>query len=159
VCGVEIIGGTATWQRLDAAPTVTFIADQDYMACKFSPSYMGDRGLALVGAPAAAGVNFLILSQPGVAAQAIIRNVAVPGVTSLDYDAYAAGVAVNSLIAADIAMPTDFDPSLTSGQVSYMSLATTAAAFGVGVANRGGAVAMTDGVLSDDVYRITVLRR
>jgi len=64
VCGVEIIGGSATWQRLDVAPVAVpqQIPDYDYMAVKFSPAYLGDRGLALVGALAGAGVNFLILS-------------------------------------------------------------------------------------------------
>jgi len=100
------------------------------MAVAFSPNFVGDRCLVVVGAlpGAGAGVDFQILNT---ATNAVVRTVSfVPAATTGDLG-QAAGI-----VSADIALPSDFDPTTGSGQRAYVCVGTA-----------GNAT-------TDDVYRI-----
>jgi len=144
----EIYGPGATWTVI--AQVNGAVPAADYMACKFSPGYVGDRFLALVYNLGAV-TELSIISQPGEAAEAETRNSAI-GITSTDYDRVTN--TANRQVACDIALPSNWDPSLAAGEVTYVSVATDTAATAFGAAGRGGAVAITTGHATDDVYRI-----
>jgi len=147
----EMIGvATTGWAAIGAPAT-----NGDYMAVKFSPNYMGDRGLAVLYNTGAA-TFFDIISQPGTAAQALTQTAPLTAITSVDYEAEDAGIATaGALVCGDIALPSDWDPSLPAGQVSYISVGSSLAATAAGVADRGSAVAIASpSIASDDVYRV-----
>ncbi len=139
----EIYGPGATW-------TVIGLGAGDYMAGKFSPGYVGDRFLSLVWNTGAA-TNLSIVSQPGETAQATTRTSAI-GLTATDYDRVTN--TAGRQVVCDIALPSDWDPSLAAGEVTYVSQGSDTAATAAGAAGRGGNVAITTGQATDDVYRI-----
>ncbi len=146
----EIYGPGATWSVITQVNAAAPAAD--YMAAKFSPGYVGDRFLALVYNLGAI-TELTIISQPGETAAAEVRAGGnAIGTTSTDYDRVTN--TANRQLALDIAMPSNWDPSLAAGEVTYVSVASDTAATAFGVAGRGGAVAATTGHATDDVYRI-----
>jgi hypothetical protein len=148
--GAEIIGVDAS----DWAAITNCTANGDGLAVKFSPSYMGDRRLAVLYTSAAHDTYFDIISQPGKgASEALTVSCDITDITSGDYQDQDGGIAVQSLICGDIALPEDWDPTLTAGQVSYVCVGSESAV-GAGVADRGGLVGVSDNVADDDVYRI-----
>jgi len=155
----EIYGPGATWTVI-ATPNGGAPAG-DYMACKFSPSYVGDRYLALVWNGIAVNqTNLSIIGEPGEAAENEVRTsevlTAAAPAGSADYDSVSDGhQAANTQVACDIALPDDWDPSLSAGEVTYVSIGTSVAAIAAqATPGRGGATASTSGHACDDVYRI-----
>jgi len=117
---VQIIGGGAAWASVGAAGAVC-AGLFDYMACQFSPSYVGDRTVALVGAHQTTGVQLqLVDARTGQNIRTVILDANVD-----DYRTTAAG---NTIMAADIALPIDWDPSTAGGQRTYVCTASFAAA-------------------------------
>jgi len=134
---------------------ITTSTNGDCLAVKFSPSYVGDRALAMVY-NTGTDTFFDIISQPEAAAETRTQTTDITDITSLDYqDQDTGGIATDSLICADIALPSDWDPTLTAGQVSYVSVGSEGSGnLGAGTADRGGLVGISANVTTDDVYRI-----
>ena len=127
---VQLIGGTATWTttgqtRLGAN------GKYDYMACQFSPSFAGDRTVAVIGADnsTAAGSTGVHLQIIDVRTTTEIRN-NVLNANVTDY-----GAVFSAINAADIALPSDWDPTATAGQRTYCCTAS-------------------DNITNDSVYRV-----
>jgi hypothetical protein len=114
---VQIIGGNAAWASVGAAGGVC-ASVYDYMACQFSPSYVGDRSVALVGATTAAGVALqLVDARTG-------QNIRAAVVLNATVDGFLTAGGGNTILAADIAMPIDWDPSTAAGQRTYVCTAS-----------------------------------
>jgi len=136
---VQIIGRLATWSSVSAA-NVGSPTDPntklDYMAVKFSPSFVGDRVVALVGANTSGGVYFQLINTNTNAEVRTPVLMTPAGVAASTIDYQLAGAAANSIIAADIALPSDFDPNVVSMREAFASY--------------GSVTPFTD----NDVYRI-----
>lgn len=131
---VQIIGRLATWATTD---TVNVRAQYDYMAVQFTPGFVGDRVIAAVGATAVAGnVSFQLINDntKTEVRVPVIMSLAAVGLTTIDY--YGTLVTATAIKSADIALPNDFDPTVTAMRSSF-------AAF-------GAQTTFTD----NDVYRI-----
>jgi len=110
---VLIIGGNATWTTVGGA----IFGTNDYMTVAFSPNFVGDRCVVAVGSSA----TFAKLQIINTATNTLVRSTTF-GTTTIDYDS---GLAVAaSILSADIALPSDFDPSTSSGQRSYVVIAS-----------------------------------
>jgi hypothetical protein len=103
---------------------------------------------------AANDTYFDIISQPESASETLTQTCDITPIVSTDYQAQDLGAPANALVVGDIALPSDWDPTLTSGQVSYISVGTEDGGVAAGVGDRGGAVGITTGQADDDVYRI-----
>jgi len=151
--GIQTMGvATTAWAAMAPAGAV----NGDYTTVKASPNYMGDRAIATIYNTGAA-TFFQIVSQPGATAQSIIATTALTAITSTDYEreGIAAGVTALATICTDIALPSDWDPSLPSGRVSYVSVGSTNLVIGAqAAADRGGIISPVQGNAYDDVYRI-----
>ena len=121
---VQIIGRLATWASVSAAnvgsPTDAN-TKLDYMSVKFSPNFVGDRVISLVGANTSGGVYFqLVNTNTNAEVRApVLMTPAGVAATTIDYDQTAA--AASSIIAADIALPSDFDPNVVSAREAFAS--------------------------------------
>jgi len=119
---VQIIGAIATWATVGSGTTLAtsdVALIHDYVAVKFSPNFVGDRVIAAVGANTTAGDVVLQLINDAQKLQ-VRAPVGVSTSTAIvDYDS-TTGVAL-ALITADIAFPSDFDPSVTSLQRTYIA--------------------------------------
>lgn len=151
VNGAELIGV----DQSDWTAITNCTANGDGLAVKFSPSYMGDRRLAILYNDGTS-TYFDIISQPETTSEALTVSCDITAITSLDYQGQdVAPIVVDALVGGDIALPSNWDPTLTAGQVSYISVATEGSGgMATGVADRGGSVGISANVTSDDVYRI-----
>lgn len=136
---VQIIGDTLAWASVSAtdvgSPTDA-ATKLDYMAVMFSPGFVGDRVIACVGANSTGGVYFqLVNTNNNLQTRPPVLMAPTTGATTIDYDT-PAGVAASSINAADIALPTDFDPNVVSLRSAFASF--------------GSVTPFTD----NDVYRI-----
>ena len=137
---VQIIGDTLAWTTVSATDVATptdVTTKFDYMAVKFSPAFVGDRTVACVGANTTGGVYFQLVNTNTnfqTRAPVLLTPTAVAA-TTIDYDS-PAGVAASSIVSADIALPTDFDPNVVSLRSAF--------------AGFGSITPFTD----NDVYRI-----
>ena len=118
---LQIIGRLATWATVGSGAALPYCAGQkDYMAVMFSPGFVGDRTIAAVGANATDGVTFqLIKDATKMEVRAPVPIIPSTGATTIDYDAPTGGVANFSIVSADIALPSDFDPTTSSGRESF----------------------------------------
>jgi len=120
---VQIIGGSAAWASVDKGGG-DVNAQYDYMAVAFSPGFLGDRCIAAVGATAVAGTAFQIINTVS-GAEIRVPVVLTPtgvAVVTTDYDCSA--VVATEIVAADIALPSDWDPSSSAGERSYAGFAS-----------------------------------
>jgi len=116
---LEIIGGTAAWTRCGP---VGVAATYDFMACAFSPNFVADRVVTAVGATVAAGIGstYVLVNTAS--------NAFVHAVVALNAGVEDFAAAANGILAADIALPTDFDPTVAAGQRGYACTASATAA-------------------------------
>ncbi|MCK4721703.1 MAG: hypothetical protein KAT75_00290 [Dehalococcoidia bacterium] len=123
---VQIIGRLATWATIGSGVGGPYTYQlYDYMSVEFSPNFVGDRTIACVGASnRAAGDVVLQLINDGSNTQ--VRAPVVIGLTATDYDSTSGNT--TGIIAADIALPSDFDPTVSSLQRSYACFAAVTAA-------------------------------
>ncbi len=118
----EIWGATGTaWIDIGGAAG---IAAYDYMACDFSPEYLGQRTVVGIGAtPAVGAVLFAYNTQTPV----LLNSPAVPGdilnATPDDFNA-----AANDILCADIALSTDFEIATPGYDKVYCSITYNTAA-------------------------------
>jgi len=112
--------------------------DADFMACEFSPGYVGDRIVVGVGNTNAAGGTFAYTfsTQSGARLRAVDIDVTT---ANLSDDYVAGGAAGNSITFADIAMPIDYDYT-TPGFERYW------ASWASGATVNGDAVRCDDGL-------------
>ncbi|MFC1906678.1 beta strand repeat-containing protein [Chloroflexota bacterium] len=113
---VLIIGDSTTW--VSAGTTSNITSTNDYMAVAFSPHFVNDRVLAVVGSSG----TFAKLQLINTNTTDVIRSTTF-GSTTTDFQT--AGI-TNNIIAADIAVPSDWDPGTDSGQRTYVTIAAAA---------------------------------
>jgi hypothetical protein len=117
--GLEIVGETATWTIISNAGALGAI---DFVACEFSPNFVGDRIVFGLGNPGAQAAEYTYNVQnygTGVV-PTVVENVPLTANASTDYQL--AALAAQDL-AGDIAVPTNFD--ITPGfERVYVSLNT-----------------------------------
>jgi hypothetical protein len=124
---LQIIGQTTNWQVIQGGVS-------NYFACAFSPNYAGDHTLVAISDNATTMYN--VPNQP-----------AVPAVVAGYPVAFnAANLGVNNLVAADLALPSDFDPSATTGQRAWLSYASA-----VPAPNNGGVYRVSGGLMSPEL--------
>ena len=130
-----IIGASSAWATVDpvnvsgtdaarTARTTTLRGGaMDYVACAFSPGYAGDRVVIGLGAgnstPAAMLGSFLHLIDDQEKTQ--VRAKVELDTACQDYDE---SFATPAIFAGDIALPSDWDPSTSSGQRTYCCTAS-----------------------------------
>jgi hypothetical protein len=121
---LQILGETATWTVADdlaaAANTGT---TADFIACEFSPNFVGDRIIFGVGNPGAA-TNFYTynVQNYSVTLPTLVHAAVNLDAVATDYDL---AVGANAVVIGDIAVPSNFD--ITPGfERAYASVATTA---------------------------------
>jgi hypothetical protein len=126
---LQVVGITSTWFSFvtsAAAPAA------DYMACAFSPNYLSDHAILELHATAALTAvsvwNNTLPIAPGVYAGFGFPRT-INGVV-IDFTGAATGITD-----ADIAIPSDFDPTIPSGMRFWASIASIVAD---GLANAGG---------------------
>jgi len=145
-------GTTGTWAQTVGLPTSGGVVDLDgdavvtapgpgpitlpdgipvdFMACEFSPNFVGDRTVVAVGAgfPLAATSVYTINTQPvaPVVINAVQINAAVVGL----------GAVANGILAADIALPVDYDALAAGYDRVWASYASAAAGVNAGGVNR-----------------------
>jgi len=117
---LEIIGGTAAWTR--CGPAAGLAATYDFMACAFSPNFVADRVVTAVGATVAVGIGstYVLVNSAS--------NAFVHAVVALDAAVEDFAAVANGILAADIALPVDFDPTVAAGQRGYACTASATAA-------------------------------
>jgi len=117
---LEIIGGnSATWADVGVGVGNVTIDVADFVACEFSPGYVGDRIVVGIGNTAAATNAYTYNTQSG----AQLRNVNIDA-TAIDYDVAGVG---NELVCGDIAMPMDYDFTTPGFERFWVSFAYNAA--------------------------------
>lgn len=125
--GVFSLGGTTSgWAAVGGAPA------GDYMAVAVSPNFLGDRTIVTVFAPngVAAGVQVAYLNT---FSGTLIGGAIIVYAATIGDSGQPAGI-----VAADIALPSNFDPSTPNGTRCYVGVASTA------------------GGTNDDVWRIAI---
>jgi len=133
---VLIIGTTTTWRS--AGRNTGISGEADYVAVQFDPNFVGTRVLVAVCASSADGGGtiangiYLHLLNDATGLQ-VLAPTAFYTAAASEYQAAAA--AGTDVVAADIALPSDYDPTTASGRRAYVTIATA-------------------GALIDDVFRI-----
>jgi len=114
---VLMIGATAAWASVGA--TTGIMGTRDYMTVMVSPNFVGDRCVVAVGTAVAAGTTRVEIINT--ATTTVIRNNVLDAAGATDD--YAQTPAVTSIIAADVAVPSDFDPTSSGGQRVFVGIA------------------------------------
>jgi len=128
---VMMIGATATWESV-----ATNTGTADFYRVMYSPGYLGDRVLLATSVTAGGVVQLHYLNTStnlDVAGPATVGT----GAGATDYAGTIAAALANKVNSIDLAVPSDFDPTTTSGRIVYVGIGTNTAA---------GA--------ADDVYRM-----
>jgi len=119
---VLIIGATADWQSAGKNETTPIMGTYDYVAVAFTPNFVGDRCVVAVGSDNSTGAAVQVINT---ATRTLASTTtALTGVSIVDYDT--TSPAATSIVSADIALPSDFDATTSSGQRSYIAVATAA---------------------------------
>lgn len=134
-------GGVLSWSILSGTGNVDAVA-RDVVAIQYSPNYPIDATL-LVVATATAAQPILIDCVGGVWNTIAVGGVAVGAGAVTDYDAVNAAIGAN-LLAADIALPSDYNGTTPTLRRAYVSIVDEAAL-------AAGVTAAT----GTNVYRIT----
>ncbi len=101
---LQIVGETATWTNINAIGTV------DYVACAVSPNFVGDRIVFGVAADVAAGANDgSTLATYNVQNYGTVAPTLVHARVQLDPDTEDLTAVANGILAADIAVPSNYD--------------------------------------------------
>ena len=123
--GLQIIGATP------AAGWVNFgTAARDYLAVAFSPNYLGDHAVLAVqvgGAGVGTSAEVWNNTEPAVAPALYPTTVAFPRLLNV-----AAVEAAAANETADIATPSDFDPTTATGMRFWVGVASAVAEAGIG---------------------------
>lgn len=129
---VMITNNSFTWQTVDSTNVA---GARDYMAVIASPNFLGDRSVIALGANATA-LGTVVVHIVNTATSAQVRA-PVALLSTGTTDDYVTAATANHIVAADVAVPIDFDPTSSSGQIVFAGIAST-------------------GTLTDnDVYRIS----
>lgn len=117
---VLIIGATADWQSAGKYEVPVIMGTYDYVAVAFTPNFVGDRCVVAVGSDGSAAALQVI----NTATRTVVQTTPLTtGATITDYQT--AGISAD-IVSADIALPFDFDATTSSGQRSYIAIATAA---------------------------------
>ena len=132
---VEIIGNTASWATVGSAGAgANYVQSTfDFTSLAVSPNFLGDRCVAAVGTANAGATTLLlintstnsIINNPSVATTATGVPLTTTGIVTTDYRA--AGAAATAIAASSIALPTNFDPTNSSGRRCYVGTASQTA--------------------------------
>ena len=117
---VKILGASATW----ASMAIGIADSNDYLSVDFSPNYLGDRTVVAIG-----GNNTQAKVQEFKSATAAVIPIDSQDITTTPA-AYDLGSAA-ALQAGSVALPSDFDPSTTSGNVVFVGCTITGSTGGV----------------------------
>jgi len=134
---VQIIGGNAIWATVGGVlPANTITGLFDFTSVVVTPNFLGDRCVVAIGTNAVAGSTSLFIVNT--ATNTIVNNPAgaivatgVPlatGVTAITTN-FLTVPALTSIVTSSIALPTNFDPTTTSGRRAYAAIASAAAPF------------------------------
>ncbi|MFA5316985.1 MAG: hypothetical protein WC369_06165, partial [Dehalococcoidales bacterium] len=125
---VYMLGASATW--VSAGSTTGIAGTLDYMRVELSPNFSGDRVVVAIGADntSATGIVAQVINTSTKAVLSTTTLIAA----ALDYQASATGI-----YAADIAFPSDYDPTSTTNDMFFVSTASSSS--------------------DDDVFKVTPL--
>ena len=112
---VQIIGLTTAWRSAGRTAGTLIQGTADYMAVEFDPNFVGTRVLVAVGANLASGAFLDIIND---ATGSRVRAITAFEATAQDY--LAAGGTTAFILKAEIALPTDYDPTTGSGRRAYI---------------------------------------
>jgi len=138
---VLILGSNATWTPAGGSSNSNLY---DYGTLQFSPNYVGDRTLVAVGANA---TNFVV-QEFKTTSNTVLYSTTVATTTAGAIDIGGA----NQVAAADLALPTDFDPTTTTSNQLFVSVASTGITGGVFRVTPSDATVTT--LLSTDITSI-----
>jgi len=123
---ILFMGLSTAWSSISFNAAGLAASAFDFTSVAMSPGFLGDRSIAAVGSSAGGTFLFLfqtsdvaplatLLAPPGAI---LIEVTSTIGLSPLDYDG--AG-APTQMIASDIALPSDWDPTFPSGMRTYVS--------------------------------------
>jgi hypothetical protein len=126
---VQIIGGNAIWATIGGTGANVVAGVFDFTSVVVTPNFLGDRCVVAVGTKAAVGSTALLIINT--ATNLIVNNPAgstvatgVVLVTGAGASTVEFGVAAIGIVTSSIALPTNFDPTTTSGRRAYVGIAS-----------------------------------
>ncbi len=114
---IAVIGDEADWGTVSDEVEGLF----DFTSVVVTPNYIGDRSIVTVGTPFDGPPQLLIINTT---TGDIVGDEGIeldPDGETTDFDAAGAD---NSIISSDIALPSNFDPTSSGGQRSYVGIAS-----------------------------------
>jgi len=137
ITGGAVLGGDVLYQGLTTAwtscVTATGIINYDFTSVAISPGFLGDRAIVAVGSDIVAGDTFVLIFRTSDVAP-LATLLTPPGAVALntattnspgDFDPTGVG---GRIIASDVALPSDFDPTIPSGMRTFVGYTSGAPA-------------------------------